>query len=68
MGICIDSIDNSTYECVESYESTNIPETISYKKLVVPLIQEVQNLKAENDLLRNCISNSKDFLELQRCI
>ena len=45
-----------------------IPETISYKKLVIPLIQEVQNLKVENDLLKSCIINSKDFIEMKECV
>mgnify|MGYP001551627220 CR=1 FL=1 len=29
-----------------------MPETVSYEKLVVPLLKEVQNLKAENDLMK----------------
>ena len=66
---------NDTYPCIVDYPLARdkitgelLPETISYKKLVVPLIQEVQNLKTENDLLKNCITNSKDFIELKGCI
>ncbi len=68
------------YECVTEYRLARdnitgelIPETISYKKLVIPLIQEVQNLKEEKcddrlTIIENCIANSKDFIELKACI
>lgn len=59
-----------------------IPETISYKMLVTPMIKEIQNLneeniifnqtiqnlKQENNLLKSCISTSKDFIEMQECV
>jgi len=37
---------------VKEYRRTNIPETVNYKYLVVPLLQEVQKLKNEIDDLK----------------
>ena len=56
------------YEDVIGYELTDIPETINYRKMVVPLIQEVQNLKQENNLIKNCLASSKDFIEYKNCL
>jgi len=43
-------------DCIVSYNLTDIPETISYKRLVTPLIQEAQNLNERVKFLEeNCI-------------
>ncbi|KKN05839.1 hypothetical protein LCGC14_1083190, partial [marine sediment metagenome] len=41
-----------------------IPETVSYKKLVVPLIQEVQRLNQENKLLEERITRIENMLNI----
>ncbi len=41
------------YNCLIRYEQTNIPETINYSRLVIPLLKEVQNLKARIEVLEN---------------
>ena len=46
---------------------TNKPESVEYSKLPTLLLKEVQDLKQENDMLKDCITNSKDFAELKIC-
>lgn len=40
-------------EGITGYKLTNIPETVNYKKLTVPLIAEIQKLRAELDILKD---------------
>ena len=75
MGTCIDDINGNEYECTKSYEleinkttGKKIPEGINYECLISPLVKSIQDLKTENDLIKNCITNSLDFKEMQECV
>lgn len=50
MGPCRDH-EGKEYEGVVGYELTDIPETVNYRRLIVPLIQEIKKLKARVDEL-----------------
>ena len=58
------------YSCKLKTSSTNIPETVSYSKLVVPLLTEVQSLKKENELLKsqlNQLQSDNDKFKQELC-
>jgi len=78
--ICISPDD--CYEGVVEYRleinkttGEKIPEGINYECLISPLVKQIQtyedrinSLEDDNILLRDCITNSKDFVEMQECI
>ena len=48
-----------------TYEETNIPQTVNYQRLIVPLLKEVQNLKKEIDELKESIKSNEKVESLQ---
>jgi len=74
---------NNITETIDTYEPINcrrvikertiyphkkIEEAVSLDAEINLLRQGVYELKQENEMLKNCISNSKDFLELKECV
>jgi hypothetical protein len=49
-------------------EETTEPETVSYSKLIIPMLKEIQNLEAENNRIKECLSKSIDFKAYKECV
>jgi len=64
-GNCKVTVDGE-YVCDTIYTETTIPETVSYSKLVVPILIEVQNLKKFiDDILNRLTGAEQDIDDLQ---
>jgi hypothetical protein len=47
----VDEVAGKEVEVIDHYESTDVPESVDYTKLILPLIAVTQKLKARIDAL-----------------
>jgi len=60
-----DEIIGKEVEQIDHYEITDEPLSISYSKLIPPMLKEIQNLKQENQMLKDELARLKEAVGIK---